>query len=74
MRILLPALTAFAVLTAAAPAMSAPCRDAKGKFTKCSVEKKTVSKRCRDAKGKFTKCSPEKETADGQTTMMKSST
>ncbi len=39
----------------AAPALAAPCKDAKGKFTKCApkVEK---SGRCKDAKGKFAKC------------------
>ena len=31
-----------------------PCRDAKGKFTKC--ETPTKPKPCRDAKGKFVKC------------------
>ena len=37
-----------------AHAKSQPCRDAKGKFTKCEAPKKP--KPCRDAKGKFTKC------------------
>ncbi|GAN53728.1 hypothetical protein [Tanticharoenia sakaeratensis] len=36
-------------------AHAAPCRDAKGKFTKCETVKKPT--KCRDAKGKFTKCS-----------------
>lgn len=31
-----------------------PCRDAKGKFTKCVEAKKPV--RCKDAKGRFAKC------------------
>ncbi|MFT8989016.1 MAG: hypothetical protein ABF959_01685 [Gluconobacter albidus] len=31
-----------------------PCRDDKGKFTKCEAPQKP--KPCRDAKGKFTKC------------------
>lgn len=37
-----------------AHAKSPPCRDAKGKFTKCEAPKKP--KACRDTKGKFTKC------------------
>ncbi|MQR97977.1 hypothetical protein [Gluconobacter aidae] len=32
-----------------------PCRDDKGKFTKCEAPQKP--KPCRDTKGKFTKCS-----------------
>jgi len=49
------ATAALAILTLnVAPAHAAPCRDAKGKFTKCHVEKKPT--KCRDAKGKFTKC------------------
>ncbi|MBS1097456.1 hypothetical protein JK191_07705 [Gluconobacter sphaericus] len=35
-------------------AHSKPCRDDKGKFTKCEAPQKP--KPCRDAKGKFTKC------------------
>ena len=39
---------------AAAPALAAPCRDAKGKFTKCpTAPAKAV--RCK-ANGKFAKC------------------
>ena len=46
-------LTAAALLSS--PAMSAACRDSKGKFTKCPpVAAKAV--RCKDAKGKFAKC------------------
>lgn len=37
---------------AASPAYAAPCKDAKGKFTKCPEK----PKRCKDAKGKFAKC------------------
>jgi hypothetical protein len=38
-----------------APATAAPCKDAKGKFTKCPpASAKPV--RCKDAKGKFAKC------------------
>ena len=39
----------------AAPAAAAPCKDAKGKFTKCPPAK-VAPKRCKDAKGKFAKC------------------
>lgn len=38
-----------------APALAAPCKDAKGKFTKCPPAK-TAPVRCKDAKGKFAKC------------------
>ncbi|MBS0994839.1 hypothetical protein JK207_12705 [Gluconobacter cerinus] len=51
------ALLAFATVAFGgqfAHAKSQPCRDAKGKFTKCETPKKP--KACRDAKGKFTKC------------------
>ena len=42
-------------LLAGAPALAAPCKDAKGKFTKCPpAPAKPV--RCKDAKGKFVKC------------------
>ena len=48
-------ITSFLALT---PAFAAPCKDAKGKFTKCppkvAIAKKPV--RCRDAKGHFMKC------------------
>ena len=45
-----------ASLTAAAPALAAPCKDAKGKFTKCPPAKPAPAVRCKDAKGKFAKC------------------
>jgi hypothetical protein len=38
------------------PAWAAPCRDAKGHFTKCPDERAAAPKRCKDAKGKFAKC------------------
>ena len=69
MRILALALTAAATLSfAATPALAAPCKDAKGRFTKCTkttvVTKSSVVRgkdgRCRVAagpkKGQFTKC------------------
>lgn len=46
---------ATVALTMSVPAMSAPCRDAKGKFVKCPP--KPVAKApCRDSKGHFAKC------------------
>jgi hypothetical protein len=33
------------------------CRDAHGKFTKCSAMASPAPKRCRDSAGKFVKCS-----------------
>lgn len=41
---------------ATAPATSAPCRDAKGKFVKCPDKAPAKPVRCKDAKGKFAKC------------------
>jgi len=50
-------LIAFSLLTAAAaPAMAAPCKDAKGKFIKCPETKPVKKAPCKDAKGKFVKC------------------
>ena len=54
MKLLLAALTASALLTA--PALAAPCRDAKGKFIKCAEKAPAKATRCKDAKGKFAKC------------------
>lgn len=56
------ALTALSLLAgSAAPAVAAPCKDAKGKFIKCPAKatakpKAAKAKMCRDAKGHFTKC------------------
>ena len=41
-------------MTSAAP--TAPCKDAKGKFTKCPPPAPAKATRCKDAKGKFAKC------------------
>jgi hypothetical protein len=54
MRTLLVA--AFALSTLAAPALAAPCKDAKGKFTRCPPAAAAKPARCKDAKGKFAKC------------------
>ncbi|WP_019831603.1 hypothetical protein [Sphingomonas sp. PR090111-T3T-6A] len=50
-------MTAAAVLAlTSAPAFAAPCKDAKGKFTKCPPAKAAPATQCKDAKGKFAKC------------------
>jgi hypothetical protein len=53
-------MTAAAILSlAASPALAAPCKDAKGKFTKCPPAAAAAAPkgtRCKDAKGKFAKC------------------
>ncbi len=43
---------------AASPTLAAPCKDAKGKFTKCppAPAAPATGTRCKDAKGKFAKC------------------
>jgi hypothetical protein len=46
------ALTALSLVAGSAPALAAPCKDAKGKFVKCPAKPKT----CRNAKGHFAKC------------------
>lgn len=46
--------TAFIVLAFATAASAAPCKDAKGKFTKCPAP--AAKQVCKDAKGKFAKC------------------
>ena len=35
---------------------AAPCKDSKGKFTKCPPAAAKTAARCKDAKGKFAKC------------------
>jgi len=53
MKKLVLALSAFSLMSvASAPALAAPCKDAKGKFVKCPAKPKV----CRDAKGHFIKC------------------
>ena len=50
-------LAAFALALAGSASAATPCKDAKGKFTKCPAPAaaKTAA-RCKDAKGKFAKC------------------
>jgi hypothetical protein len=55
MRKLVFALTALSLLAGSAPALAAPCKDAKGKFMKCPA-KPAKPKVCRDAKGHYMKC------------------
>jgi hypothetical protein len=53
MKKLVFALTAVSLLAGSVPSLAAaPCKDAKGKFTKCPAKPKL----CRDAKGHFAKC------------------
>ena len=51
-------LLAFAAVLAIAttPALAAPCKDAKGKFTKCPPAAAKTPVRCKGANGKFAKC------------------
>jgi hypothetical protein len=53
MRFLLAATAALGLMTT--PALAAPCKDAKGKFTKCPTAP-TKPVRCKGANGKFAKC------------------
>lgn len=55
MKAMLSLLAAASIAVIPVAAQAAPCKDAKGKFTKCP-EKKAAPKRCKDAKGKFAKC------------------
>jgi hypothetical protein len=52
MKKLLLALSAMSLLAGAAPALAAPCKDAKGKFVKCPAK----TQACRDSKGHYMKC------------------
>ena len=51
---LILALPALALISA--PAASAPCRDARGKFIKCATTASAKPIRCKAANGKFAKC------------------
>ncbi len=46
---------AVALSMAASSAFAAPCRDAHGRFMKCTA---MAPQHCRDAKGRFMKCGP----------------
>jgi len=50
-------LASLAILAlATTPALAAPCKDAKGKFTKCPPAAAKAPVRCKGANGKFAKC------------------
>lgn len=50
------ALSALGLLAGSAPSLASPCRDAKGKYTKCTKPAPPKPTRCRDTKGKYVKC------------------
>jgi hypothetical protein len=52
MKKLVLALSAMSLLAGAAPAIAAPCKDARGKFVKCPPKPQA----CRDSKGHNMKC------------------
>jgi hypothetical protein len=55
MRKLLFAAASLSLLVGA-PSMAAPCKDAKGRFTKCPAKAPAKPVRCKSANGKFAKC------------------
>ena len=56
MRKFIIALSALGLLAGSVPTIAAaPCRDAKGKFVKCTKAPAKPT-RCRDAKGHYAKC------------------
>ena len=54
--IIAAAMSLALVAGTAAPAVAAPCRDAKGKFVKCPPKPAPKVVKCRNAKGQFAKC------------------
>jgi len=57
MRKFIIGLSALGLMAGSAPSIAAaPCRDAKGKFTKCTHAAPVKPTKCRDAKGHFAKC------------------
>lgn len=52
------AFAALSLLSMPVTVNAAPCRDTKGKFTKCPPKLGSIFKKapCRDAKGHFAKC------------------
>ena len=57
MKVLTAAAAALLLAGSATPALAAPCKDAKGRFTKCPTGAPPAKPvRCKDAKGKFAKC------------------
>jgi glucose-6-phosphate 1-dehydrogenase len=58
MQKLVMALSALAMLAGSAPSIAAaPCRDAKGKFVKCTKPAPPKPTKCRDVKGHYARCS-----------------
>lgn len=55
MRTLLLAAATLTLIAGGAPAFAAPCKDAKGKFTKCPPTTPPKATKCR-LKGRFAKC------------------
>ena len=49
-------LVAASIALLSMPALAAPCRDAKGKFIKCTIAARAKPMRCKNAKGRFAKC------------------
>jgi hypothetical protein len=56
MRNFILALSALSLVAGSAPGVAAPCRNAKGKFVKCTTTATAKATRCKDSKGKFAKC------------------
>ena len=56
MRTLLIAAASLSLIASGAPAFAAPCKDAKGRFTKCPPKAPAKPARCKSANGKFAKC------------------
>jgi hypothetical protein len=56
MRNILVAVLSLGLLAGATPSIAAPCKDAKGKFTKCPPSAPVKATRCKGANGKFAKC------------------
>lgn len=55
MRSLMAVAAALTLVAGSAPAIAAPCKDAKtGKFIKCPAAAKAT--KCKNAKGQFAKC------------------
>jgi hypothetical protein len=55
MRKFIIGLSALGLIAGSAPTLAAQCRDAKGKFVKCTTAPAKPI-RCRDAKGHYAKC------------------
>jgi hypothetical protein len=57
MRKFIIGLSALGLIAGSGPSIAAaPCRDAKGKFVKCTKATPAKPIRCRDTKGHYAKC------------------